>query len=143
MVLGRSAPCPIGRKIFAMRRAMFRTCMTALPLLIAGLARADQPMPGTEVLPAPPTVAPDQAAGATAEPPPPPAEPTPPPYSIPWQLRPAAAVNVVRSDTSTGFRSVNGVGGTTVATLLLASYKVTPDLAVVVRGGFVDDAPPG
>jgi len=30
-----------------------------------------------------------------------------------------------------------------VATLLLASYKVTPELALVVRAGFVDDAPPG
>jgi hypothetical protein len=39
-------------------------------------------------------------------------------------------------------RSVAGNGGTTVVTLLLASYKVTPDLAVLVRGGVVDDSPP-
>jgi hypothetical protein len=73
---------------------------------------------------------------------PPVTKPTPPPYSLPWQLRPAAAANVIRSDTSTGVRSSAGNSGTTVVTLLLASYKVTPDLAVVLRGGFVNDSPP-
>jgi len=126
-----------------MKRAMFCAYLVALPCAFPGLSwGADQSPGGAEPLPPPLAVAPDTANSGT-EPAPPPAKPTPPPYSLPWQLRPAAAVNVVRSDTSTGFRSVNGVGGTTVATLLLGSYKVTPDLALVVRAGFVDDAPPG
>jgi hypothetical protein len=95
-----------------------------------------------DALPPALAAAPDTASG-TAPAAAPTAAPSPPPYSLPWQLRPAAAVNVVRSDTSTGFRSVNGVGGTTVVTLLLASYKLTPDLSVALRGGFVDDSPPG
>jgi hypothetical protein len=69
--------------------------------------------------------------------------PPPPPYSIPWQLRPVAAANVVRSDTAVAFYD-NGAGasGSTVATMLLASYKVTPTLAPMVRLGFVqNDAP--
>ena len=126
-----------------MKRAMFCAYMIALPWAFPGVSwGADQSPGGAEPLPPPLAVAPDTANAGT-EPAPPPAKPTPPPYSLPWQLRPAAAVNVVRSDTSTGFRSVNGVGGTTVATLLLGSYKVTPDLALVVRAGFVDDAAPG
>ena len=126
-----------------MKRAMFCAYMIALPWAFPGVSwGAEQSPGGAEALPPPPAVAPDTANAGT-EPAPPPTKPTPPPYSLPWQLRPAAAVNVVRSDTSTGFRSVNGVGGTTVATLLLGSYKVTPDLALVVRAGFVDDAPPG
>jgi hypothetical protein len=63
---------------------------------------------------------------------------TPAPYSLAWQLRPAAAVNVMRSDTSTGFRTVKDGGGTTLVTLLLASYKITPDVALMIRGGYVD-----
>jgi hypothetical protein len=91
--------------------------------------------------PAPTAVAPDTSTPPVTEAPPV-AKPTPPPYSLPWQLRPAAAANVIRSDTASGMRSVGGNGGTTVVTTLLASYKVTPDLAVVVRGGFVNDSPP-
>jgi len=67
----------------------------------------------------------------------------PPPYSLPWQLRPVAAANVVRSDTSFAFYD-NGAGanGNTVATMLLASYKVTPSIAPLVRLGYVkNDAP--
>jgi len=69
--------------------------------------------------------------------------PPPPPYSLPWQLRPVAAANVVRSDTAVAFYD-NGAGaaGSTVATMLLASYKLTPSLAPLVRLGFVqNDAP--
>src|SRR5262249_37963878 len=135
---------PNGRKISPMKRAMLLAAVNALPLFVVHSAEAaDQPPLGSEALPPPVAVAPDTAAGSTTEPTPPPAKPSPPPYSLPWQRRPAAAANVVRSDTSTGFRSVNGVGGTTVVTLLLASYKVTPDFAIVARGGFVDDSPPG
>ena len=126
-----------------MQRAMLWVSIAALPLLIASRAQGvDPPSAGAEALPLPPAVVAD-ASNASAVEPAPAAKPTPPPYSLPWQLRPAGAVNVVRSDTSAGFRTVNGAGGTTVVTLLLASYKVTPDLAVMVRAGYVDDAPSG
>jgi hypothetical protein len=122
---------------------MLRACLAALPLFaVRSAMAADSSTGGAEALPTPLAAAPDKA-DASGQEPVAPVKPTPPPYSLPWQLRPAAAANVVRSDTSTGFRSVNGVGGTTVATLLLASYKVTPDLSIVARGGFVDDSPPG
>jgi hypothetical protein len=114
-------------------------------------ARAEEPAapppPPPEVVPAAPeAAAPAPAATAVASATvAPAAAPTvpPPPYSLPWQLRPVAAANVVRSDTSVAFYD-NGMGakGSTVATMLLASYKVTPSLAPMVRLGFVqNDAP--
>jgi hypothetical protein len=79
-------------------------------------------------------------AQADAAAPPPP----PPPYSIPWQLRPVAVANVVRTDTSLAFyeNPASGESGTTVASMLLGSYKVTPDLAPLVRLGVVSNSPP-
>jgi hypothetical protein len=81
-------------------------------------------------------------AQATAEAPPP--APTPPPYSIPWQLRPAAAATVLRSDTAFAFyeNPVSGESGSTVASMLLGSYKLTPELAPLVRLGVVSNSPP-
>src|SRR5215207_7996228 len=50
----------------------------------------------------------------------------PAPYALAWQLRPAAAANVIRSDTTVaGYEDANGDGVTTASTLL-SSYKVTP-----------------
>jgi hypothetical protein len=64
------------------------------------------------------------------------------PYSLPWQLRPTAALNVVRSDTALAFSSPEGVGdSTTLVSTLLASYKVTPRFSPMVRVGFVHNAP--
>ncbi|HVT09929.1 MAG TPA: hypothetical protein VHO67_20845 [Polyangia bacterium] len=77
------------------------------------------------------------APPATASPPP------PPPYSIPWQLRPAAVASVVRSDSSVAFYDNAGASGSTVATMLLGSYAVTPHLAPLVRLGFVQNQAPG
>ena len=56
------------------------------------------------------------------------AAPPPPPYSLPFQLRPAAAATVVRSDTAFAFyeNPVSDKGGFTVASMLLGSYKLTP-----------------
>ncbi len=71
-------------------------------------------------------------------------KPPPPPYSLPWQLRPLNVGNVLRSDTSVAFYdSSNGAqAGTTTATMLLGSYKLTPELAPLVRFAFVyNDAP--
>jgi hypothetical protein len=50
----------------------------------------------------------------------------------------------VRSDTAIAMVSPEGAdgGGTTVATTLLGSYKLTPQVAPMVRLGFVSAAPP-
>jgi hypothetical protein len=67
---------------------------------------------------------------------------TPAPYSLPWQLRPSAAISVVRSDTAVALsQPVDGGQGVTVASMLLASYKVTPQLAPFVRLGAVRNDP--
>ena len=63
---------------------------------------------------------------------------SPPPYSLPWQLRPAVAATVVRSDTTVASHDdAAGDGTFTIASMLLASYKVTPELAPFVRFGVV------
>ena len=114
--------------------------------LTSALARADEPAPSPPAAPPPSdssaAVAPAPVAEPVAEAPPTP-KPKPPPYSLPWQLRPAAAATVVRSDTAIAMRkSPAGDSGTTVASMLLGSYKVSPDLAVMVRLGVVSDSPP-
>jgi hypothetical protein len=71
------------------------------------------------------------------------AKPKPPPYSLPWSLRGVVPANVIRSDTAVGFyRSKTTRGGTAVASMLFASYKVIPELAPLVRLGIVNNAPP-
>jgi len=116
---------------------------------LARTVRADEPAPppppaavpaAPEAAAAPPAAT--AVAAANVSPAATPAPP-PPPYSLPWQPRPVAAVNVVRSDTAVAFYD-NGMGatGSTVATMLLASYKVTPSLAPMVRLGLSqNDAP--
>lgn len=61
------------------------------------------------------------------------ADPPPAPYSLAWQLRPAAAGNVVRSDTTFAMYTDADGDGATVASTFLASYKVTPTLAPLFR----------
>jgi hypothetical protein len=91
-------------------------------------------------LPGPPA----PAATAVSSPTPEAAPPTPPPpYSLPWQLRPVVASTVIRSDSSVAFYDGSGAQGSTVATMLLGSYKLTPHLAPLVRLGFVNDDAPG
>ena len=67
--------------------------------------------------------------------------PPPPPYSLPWQLRPVAAANVVRSDTAVSFYENNGQDASTVASTLLVSYKVLPKLAPLIRLAYVYNDP--
>ncbi len=69
------------------------------------------------------------AAETSAPPPPPP----PPPYSLPFQLRPVAPANVMRSDTTLAAFDGEGGGSTTVASTFLAAYKLSPRLAPLVR----------
>ncbi|HTM46790.1 MAG TPA: hypothetical protein VL137_17665 [Polyangiaceae bacterium] len=72
-----------------------------------------------------------------------PPAPKKPPYSLPWQLRPVVVANVVRSDTALAFyKSPAGQSGSTVASMLLASYKLTDSFAPMVRIGFVHNSPP-
>jgi hypothetical protein len=84
------------------------------------------------------------ASIASAQQPAPAAPPAPPPYSLPWQLRPAVVANVVRSDTSIALyeNPVSGNTGTTVASMLLGSYKLTPEFAPLIRLGVVSNSPP-
>lgn len=65
------------------------------------------------------------------------------PYSLPFQLRPAAAVTVLRTDTSFAFYDdpAGEADGSTVASTLLASYKVTENISPLVRVGMVSNNP--
>jgi hypothetical protein len=65
----------------------------------------------------------------------------PPPYSLPFQLRPAAPGNVVRSDTTLAAYSTADGNGTTVASTFLAAYKVKPNLAPLFRLAVVENSP--
>jgi hypothetical protein len=97
------------------------------------------------------TEPPSQTTPLTAQAPTPPT-PTPPapPYSLPWALRPTAVGNVVRADSSIAFykgtdpaRPAEGeVGGSTVATMLTGTYKITNTFAPLVKVGFVRNADP-
>lgn len=86
------------------------------------------------------------AGAQDLQPPPDPsaAPPPPPPYSLPWQLRPAAIATVLRSDTAFAFyeNPVSGESGSTVASMLLGSYKVSDAFAPLVRLGVVSNSPP-
>ncbi len=71
------------------------------------------------------------------------AKPKPPPYSLPFQLRPVVAATVIRSDTAFSFyeNPATTRGGSTVASMLLGSYKLTDQLAPLVRLGFAKNSP--
>jgi hypothetical protein len=83
-----------------------------------------------------------QAAGTPAADTPPAAAPPSPPYSLPWQLRPAAIGTVVRSDTAFAFYKPATEGGSTVASMLAGTYKLTPEFAPLIRLGVVSNSPP-
>ncbi len=85
---------------------------------------------------------PSGIAATPGDPSPPPAA-NPAPYSLPWQLRPVTVGNVIRSDTSVALFDANGAAssdtehGATVSSMLLATYKLTPRFAPLVRAAFV------
>jgi hypothetical protein len=103
----------------------------AAGLCFATTARAEDPgeTPGIT------TTAPPAAEAVPAVP--------PPPYSLPWQLRSATVGTVVRSDTAVAFYDNATGSGSTVATMLMGSYKLTSNIAPMVRMGFVQNGPPG
>lgn len=86
---------------------------------------------------------PPPSGDAESPPPDPGTKPKKPPYSLPWQLRPVIAGNALRSDTSIMMVKPSGAdsGSTTIATSLLFSYKVTDELAPLVRLGYVTHSP--
>jgi hypothetical protein len=68
---------------------------------------------------------------------------TPPaPYALPMQLRPATIADAVRSDTAIAHFDTNGVGGTTMASILAATVVVAPTLAPLFRVAGIYDSPP-
>lgn len=69
---------------------------------------------------------------------------TPPPYSLPWQLRPAAVGNVVRLDETLAFFELPGLGeGSTAVTTFTATYKLGARWSPSVRLAWVNNDPPG
>jgi hypothetical protein len=106
-------------------------CWAALP---SGLAAAAD-------LPAPAPVATTVSSSAPGVPPPP--SVPPPPYSLPWQLRPVGPATALRAESSVAFyQNATGASGDTEATMLLGSYKLTPNLAPMVRLGVVKNDVP-
>jgi hypothetical protein len=85
-----------------------------------------------------------EAPAAAPAPEPAATKPKPPPYSLPWQLRPAVVGNVVRSDTAFAFYkdAAGKESGSSVASMLLATYKVTDEFAPLVRLGVASNSPP-
>jgi len=119
-----------------------RFCRASLALACAGAlfstaARAADPAPDPGAPAATAVSAPAVATSGA------PAAPLPP-YSLPWQLRGVSPTNVVRSDNSFAFyKNAAGVSGNAQVTMLLASYKLTPNLAPLVRLGVVKNDVPG
>jgi len=105
-------------------------CIAAMP---GGAAAAELPAPAPAA-----TAVSSTAAGV----PPPPSSP-PPPYSLPWQLRPVSPATALRVDSSFAlYQNATGASGDTEATMLLGSYKLTPNLAPLVRLGVVKNDVP-
>ncbi len=120
--------------------SMTMNLATILSGTFAGLLAAGQVF-AAEATAAPPPP-PDVTSNVSAAPAPP--APPPPPYSLPWQLRPVAAATVLRSDTSIAFyENAKGESGESIASTFLASYKLTPEIAPLVRFAIVQNSEPG
>ena len=90
-------------------------------ILLAFLALAAQAQAPSEVKPPPPPV----------------------PYSLPFQLRPAAVATTVRLDTSAGFwRNGKPTSGHTEVIGLIASRRLSSRVALLGRLSFIDNNPP-
>jgi hypothetical protein len=113
----------------------------AAGLVVAAIACADHGQARAADVGAPVAVATEKTAAPLAAPP----TTTPPPYALPWQLRGMVPGTVVRSDTSVAFYEDPNThsDGNTIASLLFASYKLTPNLAPLIRLGTVQNNAPG
>jgi hypothetical protein len=70
-------------------------------------------------------------------------KPPPPPYSLPWLLRPVAAGNVARLDTTLAlFQDAAGRDGSTLVESAIVSFKASPRFAPLVRVSWVRHDPP-
>lgn len=108
------------------------TVMLAVSVLAARAEASDGQAPAA-------TAVTNANAGANA----PPITP-PPPYSLPWQLRSVVPANAIRSDSSVSFYdNAAGQGGGALVTMLNGCYKLTPNLAPLIRVGFVQSQAPG
>ena len=97
------------------------------------------PPPGEPASGTPPAPTSEPETAQPAEAPPPAA-----PYSLPWQLRPAAATTTVRLDTAFAFYEdpVSHHSGFTTVPMASFSYKVVTGFAPMVRIGLVQNSPP-
>ncbi len=136
--------------------ATLTTVLATAPYAFAqtNTAAAPEPLAGAEAPTDATTQAPpDGTAPAAAEPDvanlpganPPAADPAPAAtYSLPWQLRPAQAVNVVRADSAFAFSrpKLAGVDNstTTIASTILVAAKVTDNFSPLVRLGLVSNS---
>ncbi len=103
-------------------------CAVTCGLCVSFAVQRAEAQPAAPAPAAAPPAAPAPADAAPA------AKPPPPPYSLPWQLRPAAAATVIRSDTALAFHDdATGSGTHAVAEMLLGSYKVTDAFAPFIR----------
>ena len=116
-----------------------------VPSFLTGLLAAPRPA-GADEPPAPgfvATAAAEPTVGAPVTPPvPATVTPRPPPYALPWQLRPVAPANVIRWDTTVAGYATGDGSGATIASTLLAAYKLSPTLAPLVRVAVTRDLPP-
>lgn len=83
-------------------------------------------------------------SAATAQAAPPASASAPPPYSLPWQLRPALPVSALRLESViAAFDAGGGRTGVTDVTTLLFSWKLKPWVAPIMRLGLVANSLPG
>lgn len=114
-----------------------RTLGAASSLLSLLLPAASAAQPATAPPPETPAPSPAPAVASPAPAPPTPAQARAR-VSLPWTMRPAAALTLVRLDTSWAFTNTT----TTGVTLLTAGYAYAPGLAgIYVRQGVVYNGP--
>ena len=104
--------------------------LTAIALL-ATPAFADEPGPKTEE--------PKPEVATKTEAPKPSAAEKKQGYSIPWVMRPAPAITIVRLDGTQVFQE----GGSTQVSVLTGAYRIIPDVAILARAAFVRVSPDG
>lgn len=81
------------------------------------------------------------AASANAQGPAAPAAPIP--YSLPWQLRPAAVTTGIRSDSSLGFwEDTAGLSGTTLVSGLIGTRRLSSTVSLLGRVLYTKNNPP-